>query len=191
MSKVIGVICEDKSDLEVLDEIFQKYMKYSEYKLKKFIGYGCGKIESKCDSWVQDLIGQGCNYIIVVRDLDDENELELNQRLTKKIDSKASEPWVLVVPVREMEAWLLTGATVLKNVFKLSKIPKIHSNPETYPDPKKVIADIVRKYRINKNVSYSNATHNPLIAQKLSLAQIRKCKSYKVLDKFIVDTITK
>ncbi len=61
MSKKIGVIAEDNSDIEVIEEILKKHLNSNGFKVKKFVGNGCGKLRNKCDSWTKILIDSGCD----------------------------------------------------------------------------------------------------------------------------------
>lgn len=185
MSKIIGLICEDRSDFQIFDEIFKKYVKPHNYKVKKFVANGCGKILSKCEAWIKDLCMNGCEYIIVAQDLDKNNLSKLRQELENKICRSTRKPSVVVIPTKEIEAWLLTDPKVLQSVFNLNRIPRVRNNPETIVDPKKEIDKLVQRHRTNNNVFYVHTTHNLKLIEKIKLPELRKCKSFLVLDNFM------
>ena len=76
MSKKIGVIAEDSSDVEVICEILEKYMDSSSFSVRKFVGNGCGKLRNKCDAWARLLIKMGCDHLLLFHDLDRNKEAD-------------------------------------------------------------------------------------------------------------------
>lgn len=88
MSKVIGVIAEDVSDVKVVYHILEKYLGAGGVSVKKFVGNGCGKLRQKCDSWADNLIQRGCEHILIFHDLDRNKEPELRRKLAAKISEE-------------------------------------------------------------------------------------------------------
>lgn len=187
MSRKIGVIAEDNSDVDVINEILGKYLSQSDYKVKRFVGNGCGKLRNKCRAWAKNLTGSGCSHVLLFHDLDRYNEKELRKELESKV-SKAEFPTsIVIIPIEEMEAWLLSDADALKRTFNLATHPKVPNQPETVNSPKEHIAKIVWKTGRKR---YLNTIHNKQIAAHISLDKLRACKSFKTLDKFITSNIS-
>ena len=186
MSKKIGVIAEDKSDVDVIGEILGKYMCESDFKIKPFVGKGCGKIKSKCVAWTENLYKSGCDFVLVFHDLDSNCEVALRKLLEDKICPKKNKNSLIVIPIEEMEAWLLSDCTALRTVFKLKKRLKKINACESISSPKEHLAKIV--YEKGKK-RYINTLHNKLIARDTTLSNLRRCKSYRPLDKFIKEKI--
>lgn len=182
MSKKIGVIAEDSSDISVVNEILMKYMDCNEYSIKKFVGNGCGKLRNKCGAWAKMLSKSGCEHILVLHDLDRNDKSHLIDELSKKVSKDIYPSSIIIIPVEELEAWLLTDAKAIKNVFNLKRAPKKINNSETIDSPKEHLRDLV--WHLGRK-RYLNTTHNQKIANKSSVTNFLRCKSYKPLDKYI------
>ena len=81
----IGVIAEEKNDVEVLYELTCKIINEREFSFKQFVGHGCGKLRRKCGAWAVNLLRRGCTHLVVVHDLDKRNESELRAELDSAI----------------------------------------------------------------------------------------------------------
>jgi hypothetical protein len=82
---------------------------------------------------------------------------------------------VVVIPKREIEAWLLYDAGAIATVFQEAKYPKLPGNPESLRDPKKHLRELVRNtYR----KEYLTTVHNPKIAKNMDLASLGRCPSF-------------
>jgi len=186
VSKKIGVIAEDNSDIEVINEIFSKYLPANEYKIKKFVGNGCGKLRNKCDSWTKTLFNSGCDYVFVFHDLDRYKEQELRKDLEFKVCPVKNVNSLIVIPKEELEAWLLSDTKALEKVFSLPKEPKKIPNCELIKSPKEHIRDLV--YKLGKK-RYLNTVHNKKIAKEIRLTNLTRCKSFEPFGKFITERL--
>lgn len=182
----IGVIAEDKSDVEVIKVLIKKYTDASKFSVKNFVGNGCGRLKNKCKVWAEALIDRGCEYILVIHDLDREKENKLKTLLQSKLPEKNFPKLLIVIPKEELEAWLLGDPEAIKSVFSLKELPKNYLNPETVPSPKEEIGKIV--WAIAKK-RYLNTVHNVKIAQLATIENLLKCGSYSPLDALLKDTI--
>lgn len=186
MSKKIGIIAEDASDIEVISEILGKYIDQCDFSVKRFVGNGCGKLRSKCKSWASLLSKSGCEHILLFHDLDRNNEVSLRKDLEGKVGKDDFPNSIVVIPIEEMEAWLLVDPVAIKTVFGLSKEPKIANQPESICSPKEYLRDIVWKTGKKR---YINTAHNKKIATEISVEKFNNCKSYSKLDKYIREII--
>lgn len=186
MSKSIGVIAEDKSDISVINEIFLKYMEHSDFKVHKFVGGGCGKLRQKCSSWTDMLFKQGCEHVIVIHDLDRNIEIELKEMLDKKVPKKKYPNSLIVIPIEELEAWLLTDATALQKAFNMRKKPKPRKAVERIDSPKEYLEKLVW---LTDRKRYLNTVHNQKIASHTTLTNLKRCKSFIPLDAYICEQI--
>ena len=177
---------EDKSDIEIVDQLFKKYIDENSFSIKKFIGNGCGKLKNKCDSWTKNLFNMGCYCVIVFHDLDRNNEKTLREELLKKVPEKTYPNSLIVIPIKEIEAWLLSDEKAIKEVFNLKNKPKKIANTETITSPKEYIRDIV--WRLGKK-RYLNTVHNKRIASKITLDNLKRCPSYVPFHDFVTDHI--
>jgi hypothetical protein len=136
MSKIIGLIAEDDSDVGVMRAIIQTLSRNQRFKIKKHLGRGSGRIVGKCKQWAIDLKNRGCRHLILVRDLDG---IPLQQRQTELRKALGTCPiprHAIVIPIHEIEAWLLSDNVAIKHALKLALLPKEIANPETIRDPK-------------------------------------------------------
>lgn len=186
MSKKIGIIAEDNSDILVITKIFEKYMDSSSFSIRKFVGNGCGKLRNKCGAWAKMLTNSGCEHILVFHDLDRNSERDLREDISNKINNQMFPNSIIVIPVEELESWLLSDVSAIRDVFKLEKAPSEISDCEIIKSPKEYLRDLV--WKIGKK-RYLNTTHNCKIANKVSIANLLRCKSYRPLDKYITENI--
>lgn len=179
----VGIIAEDASDVEVLVSIMSKLVDSSSYSTKKFVGHGCGTLRRKCNAWAKNLLRRGCTCLVIIHDLDDNVETELRQELEELLADVQCGNMLVLIPVREIEAWLLTDANALKSVFNMSRLPKLPGDPESLPDPKRTLRDIVRKMT---NKQYANTIHNKKIAESIAISKMKKCHSFRPFPKNVV-----
>lgn len=188
MSAIIGVIAEDTSDIDVLDELIKKIHPEVKYSIKHFVGHGCGKIFGKCYQWAKVLKTKGCSTLIVLHDLDENNVDILKTKLSQALANCAIPKNAVVIPIREIEAWLISDTPAIKRAMKISEnIPPV-PNPEGLIDPKKKIEEIVF-LRSGKTKRYINSAHNRKIAAELDLVNVRRCTSFLPLENFVLSNI--
>ena len=89
----------------------------------------------------------------------------------------------VVIPVQELEAWILADLASASNVFKSWK-PKPINNPETISDPKEHLIKL--SLAENNKPRYSHALHNERLAKYIDLKTVAmKCPSFRTLEKFV------
>jgi hypothetical protein len=182
LSKKIGIIAEDISDIEVVSEILAKYLNENDFTVKKFVGHGCGKLRNKCASWAKLLTKQGCSHILLFHDLDRHCETVLRNELEYKIRLQSVCDSIVVIPNEEMEAWLLSDPQAIKSVFSLKSKPKYIPDCEAIISPKEYLQKVVWALGRKK---YLNTVHNKRIANLTSLNNLKRCRSFKVLDEYL------
>jgi len=171
----IGIIAEDDSDVAVLRELTLNLIRPRTVGFKKFVGDGSGKLRRKCGAWANNLVKQGCPWIAVVHDLDQHDELKLRTQLTNAI-APAKPPFsVVLIPKREIEAWLLYDKQAIAAAFKENKMPKLPGNPESLTDPKKHLRDLIRR---NYGKDYLHTIHNAQIAKRIRPEALRSSQSF-------------
>jgi hypothetical protein len=178
----IGIIAEDDSDVAVLRQVIRKYLPENQFQTKKFVGRGCAKVRKKCLTWANLLLMKGCHILIVMHDLDNRDESELRICLESKISSSRFGDSVVVIPIRAVEAWLLTDAAALARVFGLQREPKLRRQTELIERPKAYLGDKI--WQAGKK-RYIHTIHNEKIASEADLSSLKRCSSFLVLDRFI------
>jgi hypothetical protein len=181
----IGLIVEDDSDFDSLKKIISRIAEKNNITFKKLIGKGCGRLKRKADCYATNLYKKGCNMIILVHDLDRNNYGVLHKDLSDLIvDSPANFNFVCI-PKEEIEGWFLSDPTGIKNTLGLKRIPNIRGIPENIPSPKEKLRDYVYLCS-DKTMVYLNTAHNSKLADKISIAEMkRKCQSFRTLYDFI------
>ena len=131
----IGVIAEENNDVEVLYELTAKLVGENSFSFSRFVGHGCGKLRRKCEGWAKNLLTRGCSALVVIHDLDKRGELELRTTLETRVKAAGFSKSVVLIPIQEIEAWLLSDPKAIQQVFKMRKVPRIPSRPERIADP--------------------------------------------------------
>lgn len=188
MSKRIGIIAEDASDVDVVTNILGKYVDRSKFSVRKFVGNGCGKLRNKCDSWAETLFDGGCHHVLVFHDLDRHDEASLRTLLQRKVPVKKFPRSLIVIPIEEMESWLLSDEAAIREVFNLKKLPPRIENCEIINSPKEHLTKLI--WSIGKK-RYLNTAHNRKIAEKVSIDNLRRCQSFKAFDDYVRSSIFK
>jgi hypothetical protein len=174
--KAIGIIAEDHSDIAVLKVLIEK-LSQARFLIRPAVGGGCGHIVGKCRVWAQTLLDQGCRYLLLVHDLDTRLLNQLRSQLTAALSPSPINPYLIVIPVREIEAWLLADHAAITRAMNLHETLKKVSNPEAIQRPKEYLADLVyRKSR--KRRRYVNAVDNVKIAELCRTDNLRRCGSF-------------
>ena len=121
----IGVIAEEYNDIDVLYEFTCKLTLERNFSFSKFVGHGCGKLKRKCRAWSHNLIRRGCSHLVVMHDLDNNDEDRLRKELENSLSDITFTGHLILIPVYEIEAWLLSDSLALKQTFGMKKTPKI------------------------------------------------------------------
>jgi hypothetical protein len=171
----MGIIAEDDSDVAVLSEITLTLLKPHRIGFNRFVGHGCGKLRRKCGAWARTLVQQGCPWIVVVHDLDVHDERELHAQLTEAIAPAGAKASVVLIPKREIEAWLLYDGEAIAAAFNQDQQPRLPGNPESLLHPKKHLRDLIwKKYR----KEYLNTIHNARIAKRIDVSLLTRAGSF-------------
>jgi Domain of unknown function (DUF4276) len=171
----IGIIAEDDSDVLVMRELTLSLLRTHRVGFRSFVGDGCGKLRRKCRAWAHNLVRQGCNWLVVVHDLDTYDERQLRNELTSAITPARAKASVVLIPKREIEAWLLYDPAAIAAAFNETQRPKLPGDPESLMDPKNYLDELIRKkYRKD----YFNTIHNRLIAKHINISLLRRSSSF-------------
>lgn len=170
MTKKIGIIAEDISDVEVI-KILGKKISGKAINSAHFVGKGCGPLKKKTPGWCKSLGTKGCDCILLVHDKDRNNAANLRAQLEAILGDAPQTKKVVAIPEEELEAWLLSDAEAINKAMKLDgKFKAIH-HPENVASPKEYLRDIVYKVSGRKR-SYVNNVHNKLIAEQINTEKV-------------------
>ena len=184
----IGIIAEDDSDVAVVASFTRRLLRPHPIGFKSFVGNGCGKLRRKCTAWSLNLVQQGCPGIVVVHDLDANDEVRLRDQLTESVLPARPALFVVLIPRREIEAWLLYDSAAIARAFREHVHLPLPGNPEALADPKRHLRDLIRvRYR----KTYLHTIHNPAIANHVNIALLRRARSFLPHFRFIADFRTR
>ena len=184
MARGVGLIAEDDSDVFVAEILIRKIARKN-FKTKQFVGRGCGKIVAKCRSWATALRQRGCSLLIVLHDLDQRQEPILRASLVDALNPCPIAHHVIVIPIRELEAWLLADHEAINRAMKLARPLNQIADPQGVPRPKERLRDLIYS-RSDHTTTYVNTIHNTRIAEQLSVARIRaRCTSFGPFEQFV------
>ena len=176
MATKIGIIAEAQSDIDVLYEITCKLTAENNFSFSRFVAHGCGRLRCKCRAWAQNLIQRGCTQLIVLHDLDDKDEIALRTGLKNDVSGIGFNGHIILIPIYEIEAWLLCDSTALQRTFNMTRTPGIPSQPERVRHPKERLRDIVWH---ECHRQYINTIHNKRIAAEIQIGQLNRCRSFR------------
>jgi len=182
MGVKIGVIAEEYDDIDILYELTCKLTLENSFSFSSFVGHGCGTLRKKCTAWSHNLVRRGCSHLIVIHDLDNNDEQSLRKGLEGSVRGIAFNGHIILIPVYEIEAWLLSDPLALKQTFGMSKMPKVPAHPETVKDPKECLRDVVWKYGKKR---YINTIHNKRIARTTRIQRLSVCPSFSSYPPFL------
>ncbi len=126
-----------------------------------------------------------CKRFIVCHDADGPDpapkRLLVQQRIVKP--SAVADACCIVIPVQELEAWILADIECAVRVFS-SWRPSPIRNPESIASPKEFLVRFSRDSK--RRPRYNHVVHNEKMAMHLDLEKLeRKCPAFSVLAKFV------
>ncbi|HKQ26246.1 MAG TPA: DUF4276 family protein [Burkholderiales bacterium] len=184
MTARIGLIVENQSDEDVIATLVSR-LTSRKVQYRSFHSRGCGKLKSKCVAWASDLFLRGSRILLVVQDLDKNDLATLRKEIETLVSSTPFSKRCVVIPVREIEAWLLADEQGIASAFSLKKVVSATTSPELESDAKGRLYEVVYAAS-EKRVEYVNTVHNKRIATQASITRIQsKCPSFSVLSHFV------
>lgn len=188
MATKIGIIAEDDSDVDVIREILGMYIPASNFSTKKFVGKGCGKLRAKCAAWTTNLAAAGCEHILIFHDLDRYDEATLRKELSEKIKTTGFRNALIVIPIEELESWLLSDLDAIRKIFSIKEKIRSTGPAEKIKSPKEHLQKLIKRY---SNKTYINSIHNKKIASELNVQQLMNCQSFHPLHEYLCNQIPK
>lgn len=184
----VGIIAEDESDVDAARVMIRRIAENDRIDIKKFVGKGCGKIKRKCNAWASILKAKGCACLILIHDLDRNDLTELKKRIEVSVSPCPINPYLICIPIEEMEAWWLADPVAIKTALKLDKVPTVKGRPQNIASPKEHIGILVKRFSNNKKL-YLNTEHNVTIAAALNFTKAMKCDSFVPFFRFVSNNI--
>jgi hypothetical protein len=175
---MFAILGEDKSDVEMLCTLVRRIAKKPNLPVKKMGYMGCAELLIKGAKQIKAYSKIGCTRFIICYDSDRSRASDRYSSIIDKIirKSEVTAEFCALVPVQEIEAWILADLASVTKIIPSWKPSKGLNSPEFQNDPKEYLE------RLSRNAQhkplYSHAVHNPKVAAHISLEQIvRKCPS--------------
>ncbi len=180
-----GILGEDKSDVATLKVLIHRLADDDSITIKTKGYSGCGEMLKKGGKQLKLFVRLGCNRLIICYDADNEEPESRYQEVVGRIIKKSgligfkTEIICILIPVQEIEAWILADIEAVTDIFK-NWHPKPISNPESIESPKEYLEKLSRD--ANKRLRYNHAIHNEKVAKYLDLDKVlQKCPSFEPL----------
>jgi hypothetical protein len=182
---VYGILGEDDSDVETL-KVLVKRLAGNESLTVKRKGYGgCAEMLRKGARQLQLFKDLGLTRFIVCHDADGPDPAPKRDLVMQRVvkPSGLKEGCCIIVPVQELEAWILADIECAVKIFPGWRPASIR-NPEAIHQPKQYVEKLSRDSRHRPR--YSHAIHNERMASYLDLKKVAaKCPAFRELVDFV------
>jgi Domain of unknown function (DUF4276) len=181
-----GIIAEDDSDAKVVSVLIRSLIGNPRYPVLHFGYCGGGDLLKNGYQQLRAFRDQGCDRFVVCHDADGPDySIKYTEVMQKVIvRSGIDKGFCVVIPVQELEAWILADIEAVSNVITGWRPLPINGNPEGITNPKERLLRESRKN--NKKPRYDTGTHNPQVAKYLRVNQVRqRCPSFERLAFFV------
>lgn len=173
-----GILGEDRSDVEVIDRLIRRISKNERMRIKEKAYDGCGDLLCKGARAIQTLYEVGVSKFVICYDSDDGDPNEKYNEVVRRIiqPSNVDSTFCALIPVREIESWLLADLDAVKKVFTSFRVDREIRNPEKDGNPKRTLEKLLR--REDNKPCYSGSVFNSKIAAYTDLKLLaERCPS--------------
>jgi hypothetical protein len=187
-NKMYAIIGEDRSDINTLKVLVRRLANDNSISIHGKGYEGCAQMLRKgaVQLAMFSRAPMNCKRFIVCYDSDGNNPSDRRKEVISKIlvPSGVDGAFCVVIPVEELEAWILADLQAVNHVIKGWKPTEDYANPEREKDPKELIERLSRDSK--KVPRYSNAVHNERVAVHVNLAKVAdRCPSFVPLVEFV------
>lgn len=182
-----GVLAEDKTDCDTVRVLARRFLGRDNVSVHARADNGCGTLRRKAERWMRDLARDGCNFIVIIHDLDLGRNMQLNDEAALRarlngFEVPAGVQRTICIPVEEMEAWWWSDPKLIKRIGK-GKGSAIHS-PHLKMKPKEALQRL--SCDVGGKPLYST-NDNPRLAEEVDLELCaQRCQSFADLRNFFV-----
>lgn len=181
-----GILGEDDSDVATLKVLVRRLAKDESLPVKGKGYTGAGELLRKGAKQLNLFkVLHSCERFIVCHDADGPDPEPKRVLVSEKIvkPSGLTDDCCILVPVQELEAWILADIECAERIFTLWR-PTPIQNPEKIASPKEYLEKLSRDCK--QRPRYSHAVHNEKMATHLDLEKVRrKCPAFSVLVEFV------
>jgi hypothetical protein len=185
-----AILGEDDSDAETLKILVRRVAENERLPVYTKGYNGCAQLMRKGARDVAALAEEGWHRFVIAHDADrmtaEARHAAVWARVVKRSQAMPG-CCCVVVPVEELEAWILADVEAVTKEWPAWR-PKPVASPERIESPKEHLERLSRDAQHRPR--YSHKTHNPVIAPHLDLAMVeRKCPSFCVLSRFVRENL--
>lgn len=176
---MFAILAEDDSDAEALSHIVKRHFNKDGLSVKRKGYDGCGGLCAKGARDIRTWRAQGIQRFVVCHDADDHPPQKIREKVLESVvrPAKAEDVCCIIVPVQEIEAWLIADESAITAVIPSFRF-KGHNQPESIQSPKEWLID--QSEAVNGKPLYSPKTFNAAVAKHLRFDIVeRKCPSFK------------
>lgn len=180
-----GILAEDDSDIQTLKVIIRRLADDKTIPIRGKGFSGCGKLLKDGWKYLKSLPSLNCSRFIFAHDADQRNYREVQRQLFDSIikPSGLRTSICLLIPVQEIEAWMLADLAAASNIFP-GWTPKSVPNPESISSPQEYLEKLSRLG--GGRPRFSHAVHNEKLAKHIDLLKVSKhCPSFRPLEDFV------
>jgi hypothetical protein len=183
---MFAVLGEDSSDADAVAVLVKRISNSHNQKILKKGFKGCGDLRRKSCRVIQELANRGATRFISCHDADGLDPDKIRQEVRTVLAEKGCRGLdsEIIVPVQEIEAWIVADEQAIAHVIKSLSI-RIVGRPESLPSPKEWLLN--ESSRARSRPLYIPAVHNPQVARFIDLEKLAtKCPSFGPLRDFVV-----
>lgn len=182
---MFAILAEDRSDANSLANLVKRIGQIESRIMRKGFS-GCGELCRKASAHILNFADQGATHFIICQDSDGHDPVQIRNSICQTIERKINlneYDHLIVVPVQELEAWLIADESALQKVIPSFKLQKVN-HPETIQSPKEWL---IQKSRTGRSKPlYSPVTHNEKVSAHLDIDTVKsKCNSFSELVAFV------
>ena len=182
---MFAVLAEDRSDVDSLVILIKRICGTTNATVLRKGFSGCGELCRKAWSHINDFADKGATRFIVCHDSDGNDPEVVRKKVRESLEARiaVTKDHCIVVPVQELEAWIIADEQAINKVIPSLVIRPV-ARPETVPSPKEWLVNESRRGR--SRPLYVPTIHNAKVAVSLDLRKVeRKCPSFGDLVNFV------
>ncbi len=180
-----AVLAEDWSDVDAIVVLLKRISGIDNQKIFRKGFNGCGALRTKACRIMGEFSTKGATRFIICHDSDGVDVGEIKAKFVATLNDPrcAGLDHQVIVPVQELEAWIIADESAIKRAIPSLSIRNV-SAPESLASPKEWLVNESRRGR--SKPLFVPSLHNKLVASFIDLAKLeRKCPSFLELRKFV------
>jgi Domain of unknown function (DUF4276) len=175
-----AILAEDASDAEALKHLIRRHLNDESLRVKEKGYDGCGALRRKGARDIKAWLAQGVQRFVICHDADSNPPHKVREKVLRDVvgpSNAKKELCCVVIPVQEIEAWLIADEAAINEVIPSFRFSG-HSNPESIDSPKEWL--VKQSKGANGKPRYSPKTFNAAVAQHVQFDLVaRKCASFR------------